>query len=129
MNKTSEAKIIKQTNSSVILEFSIPDSSDYFDGHFPGSPVLPAVAQVFIIMNCVFRYFGISVELSEIKRAKFTNIIPPNTPLVLYLEKKEKIISFKIISPDEKTVYSIGILVLPEPSAETGGRGSPPEVL
>jgi 3-hydroxymyristoyl/3-hydroxydecanoyl-(acyl carrier protein) dehydratase len=114
MSKISEEKIIKQTNSSVILEFTIPDSSDYFDGHFPGFPVLPAVAQIYIIMHCVSRYFGVSIRLSEIKRAKFTNIIQPNTPLVLYLKKKEKTIYFKIISPDEKTAYSAGILVLPE---------------
>jgi len=114
MNKTNEEKIIKKTDSSVILEFSVPGSSDYFDGHFPNFPVLPAVAQIFIIMRFMSRYFGIGVGLSEIKRTKFNNIIRPDTPLVLYLEKKEKIISFKIISPDENTVYSAGTLVLLE---------------
>ena len=114
MNKISEEKIIKQTDNAVILEFSVPDSSDYFDGHFPGYPILPAVAQIYIIMQFVSRYFGISSELSIIKRTKFTNIIRPDTPLVLHMEKKEEIISFKIISVDEKTVYSAGNLVLPE---------------
>jgi len=113
MSKIKE-KIINKTDSAVILEFSIPGSSDYFDGHFPGFPVLPAVAQVFIIMQYVSRFFGISIELSEIKRTKFANIIKPNIPLVLYLEKKEKVISFKIISPDEETIYSAGTLILPE---------------
>ncbi|MCL2765161.1 MAG: hydroxymyristoyl-ACP dehydratase [Treponema sp.] len=114
MSKISDEKIIKQTDSAVILEFSIPGSSDYFDGHFPGFPVLPAVAQVYIIMQCVSRFFGISAGLSEIKRTKFASIIRPDIPLQLNLEKKEKIISFKIISPDEKTVYSAGTLVLLE---------------
>jgi 3-hydroxymyristoyl/3-hydroxydecanoyl-(acyl carrier protein) dehydratase len=114
MKGISKEKIIKQTDSSVILEFSVPNSSDYFDGHFPNFPVLPAVAQIYIIMQFVSRYFGISVELSKIKRVKFINIIQPDTQLVLNMEKKEEIISFKIISVDEKTVYSAGILVLPE---------------
>jgi len=119
VNIISGEKIIKKTDSSVILEFSISDSSDYFNGHFPDFPVLPAVAQVFIIMQCVSRFFGISVELSKIKRTKFTNIIRPDTPLVLYLEKKDKNISFKIISPDENIFYSAGTLVLPECKYET----------
>jgi 3-hydroxymyristoyl/3-hydroxydecanoyl-(acyl carrier protein) dehydratase len=110
MSKISEEKIIKQTDNAVILEFSVPDSSDYFDGHFPGYPILPAVAQIYIIMQFASRYFGISSELSIIKRTKFTNIIRPDTPLVLHMEKKEEIISFKIISVDEKTVYSAGTL-------------------
>ncbi|MCL2808790.1 MAG: hydroxymyristoyl-ACP dehydratase [Treponema sp.] len=114
MNKINKEKIIKQTETAVVLEFSIPGSSDYFNGHFPGFPVLPAVAQIFIITHFVSRYFGICIELSKIKRTKFINIIQPDIPLVLYLEKIEKNISFKIISTDEKTVFSAGTLVLPE---------------
>ncbi|MCL2443136.1 MAG: hydroxymyristoyl-ACP dehydratase [Treponema sp.] len=114
MNNISEEKIINKTDNSIILEFSIPGSSDYFDGHFPGFPVLPAVTQVFIVMHYVSRFFGINIELSKIKRTKFTSIIRPDTPLVLYLEKIEKNISFKINSPDEKTNYSAGNLILPE---------------
>ena len=114
MNKTSEEKVIKKTETSVVLEFSVPGSSDYFDGHFPDFPVLPAVAQVFIITRYVSHYFGISADLSKIMRTKFTSIIKPNTLLVLYLEKKEMNISFKIISTDEKTIYSTGTLLLSE---------------
>ncbi|MCL2800282.1 MAG: hydroxymyristoyl-ACP dehydratase [Treponema sp.] len=114
INNIKEEKIINKTDNSIILEFSISGSSDYFDGHFPGFPVLPAVAQVFIIMQYVSRFFGISIKLSEIKRTKLINKIRPDVPLVLYLEKKEKIISFKIISPNNETMYSAGTLVLPE---------------
>jgi len=116
MNKINKEKIINQTDNTVTLEFSIPGSSDYYNGHFPGFPVLPAVAQIHIIMYFVSRFFGAEKKtgLSEIKRAKFTNIIRPDTTLVLYLEKKEKNISFRIISTDEKTVYSTGNLVLEE---------------
>ena len=112
MNKIIEEKIISKTDNAVVLEFTIPGSSDYFNGHFPGFPVLPAVAQIHIIMHFVFRFLQKNTGLSEIKRAKFTNIIRPDTALVLYLEKKEKNISFRIISTDEKTVYSAGNLIL-----------------
>ncbi|MCL2441513.1 MAG: hydroxymyristoyl-ACP dehydratase [Treponema sp.] len=114
MSYLKEEKIIKKTGSSVILEFSVPGSSDYFDGHFPGFPVLPAVAQVFIIMQYVSRFFGIKNGLSEIKRTKLINKIRPDIPLVLYLEKKENNILFKITSPNEETIYSAGTLILSE---------------
>jgi len=110
----SEEKFISQTDNAVILEFSIPGSSVYFNGHFPGYPVLPAVAQIHIIMHFVSRFLGVENNngLSEIKRAKFTDIIRPDIALVLSLERKEKNISFRIISADEKTVYSAGNLTL-----------------
>jgi 3-hydroxymyristoyl/3-hydroxydecanoyl-(acyl carrier protein) dehydratase len=110
VNKISGEKCLGRTETSVIFEFSIPNTSDYFDGHFPGFPILPAVAQVDIIMRYVSDYFKIGVELSEIKRIKFTSLIRPDTPLVLNLEKKENIISFRMNSPDGKTVYSVGNL-------------------
>jgi len=116
MNKISEEKIIYLNDKTVILEFSIPGSSEYFNGHFPAFPVLPAIAQIHIIMHFVSRFLGAgkNTGLSEIKKAKFTNIIRPDTTHVLYLEKNEKNISFKIISTDEKTVYSAGNLTLQE---------------
>jgi len=114
MNNLSEEKIIKKTETAVILEFSILGSSDYFDGHFPDFPILPAVAQVNIIMQCVSRFFGNNIGLSEIKRSKFINIIRPDTALVLYLEKKENNLLFKIASPDEETMFSTGTLILSE---------------
>ena len=110
MNKVSGEKFLRKTETSVILEFSIPKTSDYFDGHFPGFPILPAVAQVDIIMRYASDFFNIGVGLSEIKRIKFTNLVRPDTPLVLNLEKKEKAISFTMNSPDGKIVYSAGNL-------------------
>jgi len=112
VNKASGEKITEKTENQVILEFSVPKTSDYFDGHFPGFPILPAVAQVDIIMQYVSRYFGTSAGLSEIKRIKFTTPVRPEIPLVLNFNKKENIISFTMNSQDGKIVYSAGTFVL-----------------
>lgn len=112
MNKTSEARIINKTDSSVILEFFVPSTSDFFDGHFPGFPVLPAVAQIDIIMRYVSNFFGVGVGLSQIKRIKFNGLILPNTPLVLNLERNGNTVSFRMNSPDGETAYSAGTFVL-----------------
>ena len=83
-------QIIEKNENSVVLEFSIPGSSDYFDGHFPGYPILPAVAQIDLIMRCASQHLGTGMGISEIKRIKFTNLILPNVPLLLKLEKNNK---------------------------------------
>ena len=103
-------KVIEKTENSVIVAFSIPASSPYFDGHFPELPILPAVAQVELILRFASRYLGTGITLSEIRRIKFSNLIRPSTPLLLNIEKNGIIISFKISSPEGGIIYSLGAL-------------------
>jgi len=105
-------EIIEKTENSVSVKFSIPETSPYFDGHFPGFPILPAVAQAELVIRFASRCFETIVNPSEIKRFKFTNLIRPDAPLLLKLTKKEKTISFNISSPENKIVYSTGTVVL-----------------
>ncbi|MCL1815265.1 MAG: AMP-binding protein [Treponema sp.] len=126
-------KIIEKTENAISLEFSIPNSSPYFEGHFPEFPILPAVAQVELILRLASRYLGTGIGISEIRRIKFSNLIRPFTPLHLKLEKKGKIISFKMSSPassagvqknavsekpgsplEKEIVYSAGTLMILE---------------
>jgi len=107
-----EGKIISRTEKSVALEFSVPDTSPYFDGHFPEFSILPAVAQVDLILHFASLYLETGIVLSEIRRIKFSNLIRPYAPLLLNLEINNAIISFKISSPDSEIVYSLGTLQL-----------------
>jgi 3-hydroxymyristoyl/3-hydroxydecanoyl-(acyl carrier protein) dehydratase len=108
-----EEKIIERKENSISLEFSIPDSSPYFDGHFPGFFILPAVAQMELVMRFASRYLETGVGLSEIRRVKFTKLIQPFDPLLLKLTRNETAVSFNMSSPDGKIVYSSGT-VIPE---------------
>ena len=123
MNLRSEAsvelpkeRIIEKTENSVCLEFSVPDTSPYFDGHFPEFPILPAVAQVDLILRFAVQYLETGNELLEIRRIKFSNLIRPFTPLLLSLEKNGSTISFRMTSPvsQGEIVYSLGSLKLAE---------------
>ena len=107
-------KVRERSEDSVTLEFSIPGSSPYFEGHFPAFPILPAVAQTDMIIRYASRYLGTGLDVSEITRMKFTAMIRPSVPLVLKIDKKGKNISFKITSPDNNTAYSSGTLELRE---------------
>ncbi|MCL1928059.1 MAG: hydroxymyristoyl-ACP dehydratase [Treponema sp.] len=103
-------KIITQAENSVALEFSVPDTSPYFDGHFPEFPILPAVAQVDLILRFASQYLGTGIVLPEIRRIKFSSLIRPFTHLFLSLEKNGTTISFRMTSPDRQVVYSLGTL-------------------
>jgi len=104
-------KVIEKTENFVSIEFSIPAASPYFDGHFPGFPILPAVAQAELLIRFAARYFGTAVSPLEIKRVKFTDFIRPDAPLLLKLTKKENAVSFNISSPENENVYSTGTII------------------
>jgi uncharacterized membrane protein/acyl-coenzyme A synthetase/AMP-(fatty) acid ligase/3-hydroxymyristoyl/3-hydroxydecanoyl-(acyl carrier protein) dehydratase len=105
-------KIIEKTEDSVSMEFSIPGTSPYFDGHFPGFPILPAVAQSELVIRFARRYFGTTLSPLEIKRVKFTNFIRPDLRLLLKLSKNGNAISFKLSSAEGETVYSLGTVIM-----------------
>jgi len=100
--------IIEKTESSVVLEFSVPGSSPYFDGHFPDFPILPAVAQMELIIRFAARHLGTGVGLLEVRRLKFTRIVRPSSPLLLKLTKNGKAISFTLSSRDGTIPFSSG---------------------
>jgi len=104
---------VKEKNeNSVTLEFSVPASSPYYDGHFPGFPILPAVAQTEMILRLAAKHFGSGIDVSEIKRIKFSNFLFSDRPHLLRLDKKDNTLSFRVFSPDGETVFSQGSFVL-----------------
>ena len=110
-------KVLEKTENSVTLEFLIPAESPYFDGHFRGFPILPAVAQVDIAVRFAAGHFGTGVDILEIKRIKFSNRVIPDVPYHLRLEKSERTLLFKFISIAGETVYSSGTLLMRENSS------------
>jgi acyl-CoA synthetase (AMP-forming)/AMP-acid ligase II len=111
-----ETAVIEKTENSITVEFTINGTSPYFDGHFPEFQILPAVAQIDLVMKCASKHFGTGTTLSQIKRIKFTNLIRPGAHLVLKLDKNDKSIAFKISSPEGNTIYSSGTLLISEVS-------------
>jgi len=104
--------VIEKTENSVSLEFTIPDTNPYFDGHFPDFPILPAVAQMDLILRFASRYLGTGIALMEIRRIKFTSLIRPFAPLLLNVKKNDKTISFNLSSREGDTAYSSGTVIL-----------------
>jgi 3-hydroxyacyl-[acyl-carrier-protein] dehydratase len=58
---------------------------EFFRGHFPDGPVLPAVVQVAAAVHFAGRVLGRVVTLAEVTRAKFMNPTGPGRELLLEL--------------------------------------------
>lgn len=104
-------KIVLQEGNNIVLEFLIPSSCDFFDGHFPQYKLLPAVAQFEIITRFSKKYFKTQRYVPAIKRMKFSAPIKPDTLIKLEMTyKKEKgLVSFTMgDSKVEGKVYSTG---------------------
>jgi len=103
-------RVIEQKENTLEIEFSIPETSPYFDGHFPQFSLLPAVAQTELVIRFASAYLGTGIDATEMKRVKFTKFIRPNVTLHMRLEKSESSVGFKIFSPDDESVYSHGTI-------------------
>lgn len=89
------------------LELHIPKDCVFFNGHFPGNPILPGVVQVNWAINFAAKLLGVNKEsITEIAQLKFTQVILPNTHLYLSLTLENNQLAFRYFNPE--CVYSFG---------------------
>ena len=101
-------KEIKVSNHNYIEALAgVPGDSPWFSGHFPGEPILPGIALVYmaeqaIVQNALAK--GEQVLLHALKRVRFTQPVRPGETLSLNIigeEAGEEILfSFKITNKD-----------------------------
>ncbi|MFT6834969.1 MAG: 3-hydroxymyristoyl/3-hydroxydecanoyl-(acyl carrier protein) dehydratase [Francisellaceae bacterium] len=93
-------KIIKRYISpechEVELTLFIPQEIIYFDGHFPGTPVLPGVVQVDWVIKFAAEIFKLDkTNVTSINQLKFTRVILPESTIILFLSLIDKRVMFK----------------------------------
>lgn len=66
---------------------SVPGDSPWFAGHFPGNPVLPAIAQVSIVFDMICRWNNKPIFLKAIHRVKFKRVILPDEEMEIYVSQ------------------------------------------
>ncbi len=66
--------------------FTAVPAPSYFEGHFPGHPVLPAVAQLGIVQQALGSALGRAVAISAIERLRCARPVVPGDRLVLDLD-------------------------------------------
>jgi len=67
--------------AEAVLRFSPGDF--FFEGHFPGAPVLPAFVQIAAALELASRLLAAPQRLAEVTRAKFTSPAGPGRALRL----------------------------------------------
>jgi 3-hydroxyacyl-[acyl-carrier-protein] dehydratase len=77
--------VLKNLNESDAKEISagttISPESLWFDGHFPGNPILPGIAQLALVSDVLSEFArskGNDIAVVEISRVRFRQFIKPN---------------------------------------------------
>jgi 3-hydroxyacyl-[acyl-carrier-protein] dehydratase len=99
-----EVSFYKQMDNHVLAaEIRVPKESPWFDGHFPGNPVLPGVAQLSMIFDVIQNAFKESIKVTSIRRVRFKQMILPEDRLKVVVEPRKlpQDYSFRINRDDE----------------------------
>ena len=100
-----------QEADGVTLDLLVPADLAWFEGHFPGQPVLPGVVQLDWVMRLAAGHLGIARRAGCDLKVKFRRIIGPDTRLTLDLRVDGRRLAFAYRCGDE--VMSSGTVVLP----------------
>ncbi|WP_028104961.1 AMP-binding protein [Pseudoduganella violaceinigra] len=86
--------------TSASLTLTVPPDLLYFDGHFPGSPILPGVVQLDWAIARGRHYFDMPPVFRDVAMLKFQQIIAPGATLQLELawDAGKSSLQFKYLS-------------------------------
>lgn len=85
----SGSQTLQQTERGWTRTFVFGPSFLGFQGHFPGTPVLPAVVQIMTLRESIIGQMACDLEVVGITRAKFLKVITPDMPLTVGWTVKE----------------------------------------
>lgn len=71
---------------SAEIALAVPHDLDYFDGHFPGAPVVPGVVQIKWALAQASRCLGVGGAFAGLEALKFHNVLGPGVEVSLALE-------------------------------------------
>lgn len=71
------------TPEALVLDLEVPADLVYFQGHFPGEPVLPGVIELLWAQMYAAKWLGCPPGFRHMDRVKFTSLIRPRDRLRL----------------------------------------------
>jgi uncharacterized membrane protein/3-hydroxymyristoyl/3-hydroxydecanoyl-(acyl carrier protein) dehydratase len=87
--------------------FEVPADHPAFAGHFPGRPVLPAVALLDLVFEAAARQFGAPASVSALPRAKFTAPLAPGDRGRIRLTLRDRRVEFEVRRGEERVAEGV----------------------
>ena len=76
------------TDEGLIWTFRVPADFPFFEGHFPGHPILPGVVALGWLLAGAERFLGRNVEAAELLNVKFQVVVLPGADVELCITPK-----------------------------------------
>jgi len=98
-------------------QVSIPADSPWFQGHFPGDPMLPGIAQLHLVMGAIRASLGHGVRLVGLKRVRFKRVIRPEETIEIAADPvpdKPGMIRFQLMLEGENACSGLMLTGPPE---------------
>ena len=97
-------KIERREESEIRADIQVPATSPWFDGHFPGEPVLPGLAQISMVFDVIREASDGELRVLSVSRVRFKRIVRPEDRLEVIatpLKKEANAFSFRIQIQDD----------------------------
>ena len=97
-------KMKRSEENEISADIHVPSDSPWFDGHFPGEPILPGVAQIGMVFDAIRKARNQNLKISSVRRVRFKRIIRPDDQLKIIaapLKQEAGSYSFLILIRDE----------------------------
>jgi len=75
--------LTRSDKNEIEADIQVPSDSPWFDGHFPGEPILPGVAQIGMVFDAIRKARNQDLKISSVRRVRFKQIIRPDDKLKL----------------------------------------------
>ena len=82
--------IINTDAEKVVATVNIDAAHPVFEGHFPGSPVLPGVVQLEVMKRVMEKHLDRALAMVEMSTCKFLEVLNPAQTSALTIEIKYK---------------------------------------
>ena len=76
------------STEGLIWNFVVPPELPFFEGHFPGHPILPGVVALGWLLAAAERFAGRQIEATALLNVKFQVVILPGAALELTVVPK-----------------------------------------
>jgi acyl-CoA synthetase (AMP-forming)/AMP-acid ligase II/3-hydroxymyristoyl/3-hydroxydecanoyl-(acyl carrier protein) dehydratase len=98
-----EFRLLERDAAGCVVELWVSPTTPYFNGHFPGQPVLPGVAQIDWLVWLARELLGMDGGFAGLDAAKFKRIIRPGSSLRVHLanDATRTLTSYRIMAGED----------------------------